>query len=274
MPLIEFEGCKQRIRRAKSHREAIAKIWNEHASEENLYSTSVRVNDDGTGSVSISPVYGRGFTDAVALELGEMLYQLRAALDSCIYGAAIRETGQNPPPNKEKWEFPICKCRRDYKSFDRAPLANKRRTIIESVQPYHVRKLKLAPEDMVFNFNRALGLLNEWARIDRHRRLHVVGSWASDASPKIRCPEGTSLAYLRVTGTGFFKDENKVATFRLIGYRPGMKVQANPDVVIDIALNEPPPPCADNDTLGNRLKAMLRATIWVVHSIEDSFRKP
>jgi hypothetical protein len=265
MPLLEFEGCRQRIRRAKAHREAIAKLWNDAATEEDFYSVGVDMNDNGTGTIWLEPVYGWEFTNAVSLQLGEMLYQLRAALDSCIYGALIRETKQNPPPDENKLEFPICEKPAEYKAFKRAPLAQKRRDILESVQPY--KAPKLAPEDMVFNFNRALGILSDWARKDRHRRLHIVGSWASNASPKIRCPKGTSLSYIRVTGSGFLEHKNEIATFRLAGYRPGMKVQANPDVAIDIAVDEVPPPCADSDTLGNRLRTMLRATYLDLKSI-------
>ncbi len=269
MPLLEFEGCRQRIRRAKAHREAIAKLWNDNATTENFYNVRVCMNDDGTGSIRLDPIYGWKFINTVSLQLGEMLYQLRAALDSCIYGAVIRETGQNPPPDENKLEFPICEKRSDYSAFKRAPLAQKRRDIIERVQPYNVPDI--APEYMAFNFNRALGILNDWARKDRHRKLHFVGSWASNASPMIRCPRGTSLAYVRVTGAGFLEYKNEIATFRLVGYRPGMEVQANPDVTIDIAVNEIPPPCADNDTLGNRLLTMLKATHFIVRSIEDSF---
>lgn len=50
-----------------------------------------------------------------------------------------------------------------------------------------------------------------------------------------------------------------------------MRVQANPDLFIDIAVDEIPPPCADNDTLGNRLLAMLKTTHVVISSIKDSF---
>lgn len=113
---------------------------------------------------------------------------------------------------------------------------------------------------MVFNFNRTLGILYDWTRFDRHRKFHVVGSWASKANPAVRCPVGATLEYLRVSGSGFLEDESQIASFRVVGYRPGMTVQANPDFDIDIAVNEIPPPCTDNDTLGSRLRAMLIAT--------------
>jgi hypothetical protein len=124
---------------------------------------------------------------------------------------------------------------------------------------------------MVFNFNRAIEILGDWARKDRHRRLHVVGSWVVSASPRLILPIGVSLDSIRVAGSGFLEEQGKVADFRLTGYLPGMEIKANPDLAIDIAINEIPPPCADNDTLGNRLLTMLRATYFVVTSLEHSF---
>ena len=50
-----------------------------------------------------------------------------------------------------------------------------------------------------------------------------------------------------------------------------MQVKANPDVDLDIVVNEIPPPCADTDTLGKRLLAMLKATAFVTQSIEATF---
>lgn len=269
MPLLEFEGCRQRIRRAKTHREAIRDLWNQRATEEDFYDVGVEMQNDGTGSVWVKLNQGRDFANVVSLELGEMLYQLRAALDLAVYAARVRETGKNPPPDEDKLEFPICKSRADFCSFDRAPLAQKRRDFMESVQPYNVPKIE--QRDLVYNFNRTLGILNEWARIDRHRRLHVVGAWASNAAPKIICPHGTTLTEFRVTGSGFFDDECEIATFRLTGFETGMQVHANPDVDVDIVVNEAPPPCCDSDTFGNRLIAMLKATSFIIQTVEASF---
>jgi hypothetical protein len=268
-----FEDCRQRIGRAEAHREALAKAWN-HAAKEDLYSVIVRMEDDGAGAIFLNPTYGPDFTNSISLQLGEMLYQLRAALDRCIYQARIAESHRNPPPNEQYLEFPICFS--DSAEFGKkaasmlGPLAEKRRAIVESVQPYNIPK-DIEPQLMVFNFNRTLGILHNWARFDRHRKLHVVGSWVSNANPAVRCPDGTTLEYLRVGGSGFLEDESQIASFRVVGYRRGMTVQANPDVDIDIAVNEIPPPCANNDTLGNRLRAMFIATYTIVGSFEDSF---
>jgi hypothetical protein len=148
------------------------------------------------------------------------------------------------------------------------PLTKKRRDIIESVQPYNAPAL--AEEYRVFNFNRTLAILNDWARKDRHRKLHIVGSWASNANPKVRLPDGVRLISLTARGDGFLEHESEIASFQLGGFVPGMKIEANPDVFVDVAVNEVPPPCADNDTLSNRVRAMVIATGAIVRAIEDS----
>jgi hypothetical protein len=38
----------------------------------------------------------------ISIEFGEMFYQLRAALDACVYESACLETGQTPPPDEAK----------------------------------------------------------------------------------------------------------------------------------------------------------------------------
>jgi len=50
-----------------------------------------------------------------------------------------------------------------------------------------------------------------------------------------------------------------------------MNVQANPNLSIDVAIDELPRPVADSDTLGHRTYAMLRATDHVVSKFEESF---
>ncbi len=48
-----------------------------------------------------------------------------------------------------------------------------------------------------------------------------------------------------------------------------MNVQGNPDLMIDVAVNEDPKPIAESDTLGNRLTEMIRAVTFVVWRLEN-----
>jgi hypothetical protein len=263
---------RERIGRAKAHRERIAKLWNEATESERLYNIVVYMENDGTGCISLKPTYSESFVHEISLELGEFLYQLRAALDACIYKAAIIDSGQNPPPDHERLEFPVCFSEEHFQANAAkiAPLKQKRRDIVKAVQPYTVLKT-LTPELMIYSFNRNIKMLNDWARKDRHRRLHVAGSWIVSANPQVRFPDGVSLDWIRACGSGFLEQQNVIANFKLTGYREGMEVQANPDIAVDIGIEEGPPPCSDNDSLGNRMQGMMITVFTIVTNFEDSF---
>jgi hypothetical protein len=193
VPFREFVGCRDRIERAKAHSKAFARAWSAFL-ENDPYSPYLHIDDDGTGTISVGHGYG-ALPNVFALVLGELLYQLRAALDGAIYGAAILETGDTPPPNYHRLEFPICRSAEQFKasSGKLGPLAKRRRAIIESVQPYTGPK-DVRPEVAVFGIQRTLSILNDWARKDRHRTLHVVGSWASSADPLLVIPAPATLS--------------------------------------------------------------------------------
>jgi len=254
MPLLPFDGCWRRIERAHAHRVAFAEMW-ERFVKEDAYTPSVYMYSDGTGSIRVSPIY-QSFPDQFSLELGEMLYHFRAALDGSVYAAAIVETKHDPPPDEEHLEFPICTDKRHFEKSGRkiAPLSDELKAFIKAVQPCNTPPLKKNEE--VFNFNRCLGILNDWARIDRHRQLHVIGSWASNISPRLRLPPGVTPIEMNIFEGGLLENNNEIATFRLDGFIPGMKIEANPNLSIDVTVHEVPAPCADTDTLGNRLLAM------------------
>ncbi len=259
-----FEMCWDRIERADSHRNCLGKLWNEFGKDD-PYVPRVKVKEDGTGSIWVEAPRN-GFPRIFSLELGEMLYQLRAALDGSIYEAAVLDSGQNPPPNESRLQFPITFSPAKFnkaKSYI-SPLSEKKMGYIESVQPYNAPEL--SPELMVFNFNRSLGILNDWARKDRHRQLHVIGSWAANITPELRMPIGAGLVYMVPSGAGFLED---IASFKLSGWLPGMDVYANPNLTVDIAVNEVPPPCADNDTFTNRLTAIFLAVTCAVSALQD-----
>jgi hypothetical protein len=275
MPLLPFETCRQRIARAQVHSKALADLWNEAVSEDDLYSTRLNIEDDGTGGLWIEPRFQRGLPESFSLEFGEFLYQLRSALDACVYAAAIVDSGRDPPPDEEYLEFPICASPAAFKKASRkiGPLAEERRGIIESVQPYNAPSLD--DSLLVMNPHRTLAILNDWARKDRHRRLHIVGGWASNANPQLWLPPGVELEYMRVTYDGLLEHESKIASFKLRGYVPGAesKVKANPDLFLDIAIDESPSMCADNDTLAERTKWMILYVREIVREIEASFSK-
>lgn len=251
------------------HGKVLAKAWNDIQAED-LYTPRANVNDDGTGSIWL--IKNKSIPSSYALELGEMLYQLRSTLDASVYEAAIFETGKNPPPDEHNLEFPICASRDEFNkkaAIKLRPLAYKRWAIIESVQPYNVPKL--TPEELAVSINRTLGLLNDWARIDRHRRLHIVGSWLSRIAPELRLPPEVQLVSMEIIRHDFLGNKNEIAKFRLAGYTRGMTLQVNPYAAVQVAVNESPSRCAENDTFDHRLVEMLNTVNSIVLALEESF---
>jgi hypothetical protein len=176
-----FEDARLRLNRAKLHGERLAANWNEIPPEE-LYSVESNVNPDGTGSLRLARV--KPVSDDFSLLLGEMLYHLRASLDACLYQAAIYTTGRNPPPDEQKLEFPICSNKVEFPAIAKRRLSifpQQIQDAIERIQPYNIPTLP--PSEIVKNINRSLSILNDLARKDRHRKLHLVGAWAIELDP-------------------------------------------------------------------------------------------
>lgn len=272
MPLLSFIGCHERVARAEAHAQTFAKAWSDFLGDD-PYDAHLSIGEDGTGTVSAVPRYER-LPAGFCLELGEMLYHLRAALDGAIYACAIEETRKDPPPNARDLEFPICDTAEQFKRAERkiSPLTGERREIVEAFQPYNMVP-NLDPEIAVLSPHRALAILNDWARKDRHRTLHVVGSWGARAQPLVAVPPPATLVYMMVTHDGFLEHDCEVASFKIEGYTKGMDVKANPNVFIDIAVQEDPAPCADTDTLGDRLKVMRIEVKAIVTALEKSCLK-
>jgi len=262
-----FHVSRLRLSRAKAHDDDLAQLWNSIPSED-LCSFSPRIDPSGTGqilAVGVKPI-----PSEFSLRLGEMLYQLRSALDACIYQATIYATKSDPPPKETSLEFPITN---DPKEF---PQLAKRRLwglpqdlqdAIEHVQPYNTPQLP--PELMVSNINRCLGILNDLSRKDRHRRLHVVGSLPLTFEPLFYLPEGVSVVDVQTKTDGLLEEQAEIATFRLIGFRSGMSIQVNPNMSTNIGCTEPPPACHVNDTLGQRIAEIINTVDAVIVAFEN-----
>lgn len=99
--------------------------------------------------------------------LGEILYQLRAALDNALYIACVVVSGADPPPNANHIEWPICNSPADWR--------NKTRRISKAVDPRLLACLeKIQPYQAECPDWNCLRILNEMARLDRHQSVHLV----------------------------------------------------------------------------------------------------
>lgn len=265
-----FSDSRARLNRAETHINKIGQIWDDFLKDD-PYHPVVHVDNDGRGTISVFPDE-RFPSEELSLELGEALYQLRAALDSLVYSAACVDSRQTPPPNEEKLGFPICRSEASWigASAQIAPLADIRREMIADVQPYLADKQTAGLHEM----SARLDMLNDWARKDRHRHLRVLGSWGAERKPSLRLPDGVSIRWFTVTSHGLLEHESVIAKFALDGWVPGMHIEGNPDVVIEIAADELPPRADAEDSLNRRLRYMVITVRVVIEGFEESYRPP
>jgi hypothetical protein len=265
-----FAKCYARIERAVAHCNQMSEIWNGIPAEE-LSSFEVIVSDDGRGSLWLHPKIS-AWPQEMELELGEYLYQLRAALDGAVYASAIEDSGSDPPPSPFSTEFPICKDRKDWNGQARkiAYLNQGRQRFIHLMQPFEEPVIE--PQYRIANFNRSLRFLNDLARLDRHRRLHTFCNRVKRSEPQLRYPEGVRLKEINIAEQEDISG-TPLATFTLEGWKRGMTLSANPDADLDLSLQQLEPATATNDTFTNRLDAMAIAVRTIVLALEaDSWK--
>jgi hypothetical protein len=198
----------------------------------NTYTHRVEMDDNGAGKIFVTPVKRDWVTD-FPLQFGEMMYQLRAALDSCVYDCAIIQTRQDPPPNERDLQFPICATP---KSFDNcrgqiAPLSQDLRSFIKSVQPYQTSP----PREN--EMGRILGILNDWSRVDRHRTLPIIGAFPLDGGIVFDLPPGMTLEWVNTDDRRLLEHESHLATFKISGFRWGYEIKVQLGFSLEVALD-------------------------------------
>lgn len=231
-PFSPFQTCWQRVARAKSNVESMKKFWTSFDTRK-AYTHRMEIDDNGAGKIFLSPVKADWLSD-FPLQFGEMLYQFRAALDSCVYDCAILQSGKNPPPNERDLQFPICTTLKSFNNCHRqiAPLSNQVKTFIESVQPYQTSPPKEA------EMGRILGFINDWARIDRHRKLPIIGAFPSNVAAGLFLPLGVALEWSTTDDRRILEHESQFASFKLSGYWPGAQIDMDFAVALEIALDD------------------------------------
>lgn len=102
---------------------------------------------------------------------GEWLYLLRAALDGAAYFVAVRDSGNNPPPNERSIYFPIKTDPAKYDSQGHraalTALSDSTFAALRAVQPFNA---------MPDHRSNVLWWVEELARTDRHRQGHALAA--------------------------------------------------------------------------------------------------
>jgi hypothetical protein len=262
----DYKVARSRLLRAMAHGERLAQLWNAVPSGR-LCTPRVLVGPNGYGHLMATRV--GEVPDELPLLLGEMLYQLRSALDACIYQATAYATNQDTPPDEGKLEFPITNDPDEWPKLAKRRLSALPQAIqdgIERAQPYHDQFP--STEELIKSVGRSLGILNELARKDRHRKLHVVGSWPININPYFVLPPGAVVDMLEIMPPSILKEATVIAKFHVTGLAPGALAHVNPQLRTTFGCVEPPPACDPTDTFERRLVEMVNSVAGVIDYFE------
>ena len=182
-----------------------------------------------------------------SLIAGDCFHNLRSALDHLTYGLGIRDSGQKPPPDAGKLQFPIVT------DPDKWPTTSSRRlralnassqARIEELQPYKRKHPQLPP---------LLTLLSYFDNADKHRLValacqHVVG--ATFSSHEVKPFPKTHTLRSQITSTTrmiMFFDTNP----------PDPNFQYDYDPTIEITISHPQGPNSSHVTILDRMLDLL-----------------
>jgi len=264
-----YQVARARLNRAIGHGNQLASLWNAVPAGR-LCTPRARIGPNGIGHLLATSV--GAIPEELALLLGEMLYQLRSALDACIYQTTIYATKQDPPPDEGKLEFPITSDPKEWPNLVKRRLSALPKDIqdaIERVQPYN--NLSIPPEQMVHSINRSLGILHDLSRKDRHRKLHVIGSWPLNLAPEFILPDGVTMDWMEIQPPSVLREGAVLAKFRLSNFATGLEAAVNPRLRTNFGCDEPPVACHPTDTFDTRLTEMINAVGSVIIAFERQY---
>lgn len=197
--------------------------------------------------------------------LGEVLYNLRSALDHAVYELTILETGAP----LEGTEFPVFSKEEIY--FQRKGngdptkisglykirgLSKRSQIYIESLQPFRLPKTNAYPS--------AIALLNELNVVDKHQELHICRRRYADASWTIVRDPPEFVDEVSILVGGDPNGRMELFRWRRPGFKPeeiDMAAEVRFDVAFDArsfrSLHEPQPIVLICEQLINSVKMIL-----------------
>jgi hypothetical protein len=252
-----------RLDRATELYEEFGRVWADYL-EQRPHRLSMDTGPDGITRLRVQRLVP--IPVQLSLQLGEYLYELRAALDNCLYAVAVIDSGQNPPPSGEQLEWPIFLTPQKWESNKRRRLSALSPRIVDSleaIQPYQAQ----TP-----GWN-CLRILHDFARIDRHRALHLVALHVSSGNAML---DRTLIADFEAR-TGVVGSDGVLATFRRVGDERELTPENfdfNVEFEVDLAeVTESPHPVSGEPRrpwggLDKRLQALHRAVLEYVSGLE------
>lgn len=171
--------------RARDKRREFAECWAMYIS---VHPWDIDVRNVDRCTLEILAVTREPAPVELALIFSEWLAALRAALDNALYALAAATSGQNPPPQAERIQYPICMTPEDFKKQAKrvSTLPEQVLEALEKSQPYQSPN---GPESNLSYW------IHELARKDRHRSLHVGLGRVDEHRVRVTPPPGVTVQF-------------------------------------------------------------------------------
>lgn len=161
-----------------------------------------------------------------AFSTGEIMFNLRAALDYLVYELHLRRfRGKLPPGIESRTQFPIFGRESEFREGGIASLSQRDRRALRNLQPYVTR------HDQWRQVRYWLGHLNALHNVDKHRQLHLVAASQNATTVPKFAPE---LGFEAYTAWGPAKAGDLVETWTFRKVPPS--IQPHPGARLEVTI--------------------------------------
>ena len=204
-----YDGAFARHARARAKRREFGECWANYIS---VHPWDIDVRNVAPSTLEILAVTREPAPVELALVFSEWLAALRAALDNGLYALAAATSGQSPPPQAERIQYPICSTPEEFKKQARrlTMLPGHVVEALEKSQPY---QSPYGPESNLTYW------IHELARKDRHRSLHVGLGRVDEHRIRVYPPTGVTIQF-DPTVKPYSHIEGELVVARLAASRP------------------------------------------------------
>ena len=171
--------------RAAAKRREFAECWARYIS---VHPWDIDVRNVDPCTLEILAVMREPAPGELALIFSEWLAALRAALDNALYALAAAVSGQNPPAQAERIQYPICSTPVEFKRHAKR-LSMLPQLVVEALEKSQPYQSSYGPESNLTYW------IHELARRDRHRSLHVGLGRVDEHRIRVAPPLGVTIQF-------------------------------------------------------------------------------
>jgi hypothetical protein len=171
--------------RAAAKRREFGECWANYIS---VHPWDIDVRNVDPCTLEILAVMRQPAPVELALIFSEWLAALRASLDNALYALAAALSGQNPPPQAERIQYPICSTPEDFKKHAKR-LSTLPQHVVEALEKSQPYQSPYGPESNLTYW------IHELSRMDRHRSLHIGLGRVDEHRIRVAPPAGVTIHF-------------------------------------------------------------------------------